>query len=359
MPIYSNISTATYRYYKTGDKNRKVGGKYRRNSPYVCRMSRSTAPEPGMPNYLTPTSTYLYTTTIDQAVINRLYGKLREKLIGNRGELLTSTVEWKTSLDMISGRVRTIHGAYLAVRRFQFKKAARILSIKAPARYKNLTKAKAQKEKLSPTSIWLEYWMGWAPLCGDIAHAVKTITSVPEYSKKHFSVGVLANIKDGRTYAGDPKDPSAYATYIRLDYTKKTRYSAFGDVMVINHNYDIANKLGFTNPALTAWQLVPFSFIVDWFANVGTVLGSLTDFEGLSFSNTGTAYKIECTASQRGYEWRNGARRRVNQTGFSVLQARTPGDLPTPRLEVKMLDKLSLTRAATSVSLLKEIFLRK
>lgn len=37
-----------------------------------------------------------------------------------------------------------------------------------------------------------------------------------------------------------------------------------------------ANIYGFNNLAETAWELVPFSFIVDWFANVGKTIGSWT-----------------------------------------------------------------------------------
>lgn len=140
------------------------------------------------------------------------------------------------------------------------------------------------------------------------------------------------------------------------------KLSAYGDVIVTNHNYHLANKLGFTNPVLTAWQMVPASFIADWFVNVGQVLASLTDFEGLTFINTGTAQRVEITASARGVTWdgwSSGSTVLVRQDGTATLLNRNPGNFPRPRLEARMLDKLSLTRAATSIGLLVEIFLRK
>jgi hypothetical protein len=54
---------------------------------------------------------------------------------------------------------------------------------------------------------------------------------------------------------------------------------------VNNPNTLLMNQMGFINPASIAWEAVPFSFVVDWFANVGQVLNSATDFVGLSMKN--------------------------------------------------------------------------
>lgn len=55
------------------------------------------------------------------------------------------------------------------------------------------------------------------------------------------------------------------------------------DVRVTNPNLLLASRLGLTNPASIAWELVPFSFVVDWFGTVGEFLASWTDFDGLEF----------------------------------------------------------------------------
>lgn len=41
------------------------------------------------------------------------------------------------------------------------------------------------------------------------------------------------------------------------------------------------SRLGFLNPAALAWELVPYSFVVDWFINVGEVLQNLDAFVGV------------------------------------------------------------------------------
>jgi hypothetical protein len=43
------------------------------------------------------------------------------------------------------------------------------------------------------------------------------------------------------------------------------------------------NSLGLTNPIAVAWELVPFSFAVDWFLPVGNTLSALTAGQGLTW----------------------------------------------------------------------------
>lgn len=364
MPIYRDFTSNAFQEWKSGPVHAKVNGRYPpATSPYQHHKRRVTPPLAGTPWYLSSTMPEM-SYTIPTSVNNRLYSKLQEELMGKTGELMTSTVEWKTSLDMITGRARTIYGAYLAVRRFQFKKAAQLLNIATPSKFKNLSRKAARKKGLSPTGIWLEYWMGWAPLMGDIGLAIETISEWSPVPKRHFSVGVVHEDRKVKKIQSSPvyTYPGYRWTNIELSFMYNCKLSAYGDVEVINHNLHLANKMGFTNPVLTFWQLIPFSFIAEWLVNVGQVLGSFTDFVGLVFTNTGTAQRIGVTATARGVTWdgwSSGSVVPVNQDGIADLVDRRPGSLPSPRLEARILDRLSLTRAATSISLLVEIFLRK
>lgn len=295
--------------------------------------------------------------------LNRLYEKIKEAVTGPKGELLTSAVEWKSSLGMVTSRITQISAAYSAVKKLQFSKASAILRLSPSVNRKIERQLRNKKIEFSPTSAWLEYWMGWAPLCGDITHALNTITGVPKQSN-HFSVGVRLKRPQEVIAIGDEYD--------RIKWVTETigKLSAYGNFHVTNHNMAVANQLGLLNPALVAWQIVPFSFIVDWFANIGNVVGSLTDFVGIEMRDTGYAKNVTVTST--------GTRRtsiydNMNSTyyvtvykvshgkaeGFGRVKRRSPGPIQAPRLEIKMLDKLSLTRALTSISLLTEIFLKK
>lgn len=64
------------------------------------------------------------------------------------------------------------------------------------------------------------------------------------------------------------------------------------------------SQVGLTNPALIAWELTPWSFVIDWFLPVGNYISSLDATLGLTFlggSRTVFTREIcECTASYSG-----------------------------------------------------------
>ena len=54
-----------------------------------------------------------------------------------------------------------------------------------------------------------------------------------------------------------------------------------------------ASQIGLTNPALLAWDVLPFSFVVDWFLPLGGYLSSLDSMLGIQFKHTVVATKYE------------------------------------------------------------------
>lgn len=52
-------------------------------------------------------------------------------------------------------------------------------------------------------------------------------------------------------------------------------------VSVRNHNLASLQQWGVLNPATVAWDLVPFSFVANWFLPIGTWLSSFSDFAGI------------------------------------------------------------------------------
>jgi hypothetical protein len=53
--------------------------------------------------------------------------------------------------------------------------------------------------------------------------------------------------------------------------------------------------LGLTSPVALAWELVPFSFVVDWFLPIGPMLGAFSAFQGLTFVRGYKTYYTERT----------------------------------------------------------------
>lgn len=66
-------------------------------------------------------------------------------------------------------------------------------------------------------------------------------------------------------------------------------------VKVTNHDLWLANQLGLVNPLQFVNEAIPFSFVVDWASNWSSVINSLTDFVGLSLTQSSTSSKIALT----------------------------------------------------------------
>jgi hypothetical protein len=124
------------------------------------------------------------------------------------------------------------------------------------------------------SSRWLEYVYGVSPLMQDmdgVMKELKTRTERPIFQR-------LTESRKDKVEAYYPNEISQITTtkVVSISETFVNRVSA---VAYIKFRNDILNSAlgayGFTNPASVAWELTPFSFIIDWWVNVGEVLGSL------------------------------------------------------------------------------------
>lgn len=292
--------------------------------------------------------------SIPTSAFNKLNARIVDSVTGPKAELLTAAVEWRTSLDMITQRARQLGHAYLALRRLEFGRVASLLSMSP--RDAAIARKRASR-KTSASEMWLEYWMGWAPTWGDIANALSAL-------ERDFPAQKL---KASTRFTKEPYYDKFVAGNERLTTVGdcEGRISAYGSVKITNYNLLLASQLGLTNPVLTGFQLIPFSFILNWFVNAEQMLGALNPHAGVSVSTAGYGYAVRSTVRAEGQVWLwdpyLGTKIKlitVNEVQNGRYVGRVPGSIPTPQLQVKF-DTPSLTRAATSISLLVEIFLRK
>lgn len=117
---------------------------------------------------------------------------------------------------------------------------------------------------------WLEAHFFWGPTANDIHSALNTLTQTDFGMKK---VTANANDSSQRKFNNAGTDHAySYRTTVKLGLTFR----------ISNESTFLANQVGLLNPLSVAWDLVPYSFVVDWFTNVGTVLSSMTGFVGIT-----------------------------------------------------------------------------
>lgn len=231
------------------------------------------------------------------AALNVSYAKLVDR-IGSSSELGTTLAEFRQSASMIQNRATQLWSAARKIRSFRFSEAARIL--------RQSTVPKGASTKKSFANNWLEFSFGWSPLIQDI----------------YASVDVLQSRQPKFRISGKGLDHGSYNYFYRYEFpgvpewTVENRTSGEWLITVrqgctlgvSNPNLYLANQLGLVNPLTIGWELVPFSFVVDWFIPVGQFLSQGTDFLGLTVSRPWRMHHALVSGYDYSYNYYNGTR---------------------------------------------------
>lgn len=194
------------------------------------------------------------------------------------------------------------------------------------------------------SDLWLELHFGWVPLLQDISTLAR-IQLDPSKVVRSAKVSCVSEVSWSETGGSVVKGPVRKGSMT-------IRHTIGAKVSVRNQDLFNAEQAGLLNPLAVAWELVPFSFVVDWFTSMGSVIASLSDFAGLELSDVYHTQHRVSTASERFPE---PLPPHFTEWG-EHLAVRTIRNLsvPGPQLVLKTPPEVfkSLTRAATAVSLL-------
>nr|AAC06249.1 A-protein [Enterobacteria phage M11] len=180
--------------------------------------------------------------------------------------------EGRETLKYFALLLRRLHKAVRAVRHGDLRGLRRILDSYHKGHWKPATAG----------NLWLEFRYGLVPLFHDIKDVMNDWTRINDKIQKYrrFSVGHGEDFKlsiDG-LYPG--------LTHFRLSgeitvqrrhrwgivYANREGYATFdnGSIRPVSDWKELANA--FINPGEVAWELTPYSFVVDWFINVGDII---------------------------------------------------------------------------------------
>lgn len=256
--------------------------------------------------------------------------------------------EGRQTTRMIADAARKLGTAYSAFRKGNFKKAAKTLGIDKPSK--------------SAANHWLEYSYGWKPLLSDVVGAAETAAQHLELGGRPPRFGVSAG------HSGGTRTTSTQGNFGSLDYVTYTQnrshtweYRARAGLLleVTYSESALAAQLGFglTDPLLTAWELVPFSFVFDWFIDVGGWLESMSALQGFQVLNGFESFSQNCTT------WTTLSDLKINglpshaEQGMSIFKSeqrqynRDPWYGALPPVQIHVADALNARRIVTSASL--------
>lgn len=196
------------------------------------------------------------------------------------------------------------------------------------------------------SSAYLSYRYGWRPLISDIKSVSRILSDGNEKVSRHrgrgFDTSVSTITSSGHTAAF--VCGARFKWDVRDEIQVKLRGSVIADISVPEIQL---------NPLQTGWELIPFSFVIDWFLNVGRTISALAVASRSVSYVASKGYLIQCKRSvkysyyDKDLNWRSGTFEAEGQS-VATLTKREPCRIPIiPRLDVrvdapKVLDLIAL-----------------
>lgn len=233
--------------------------------------------------------------TVSQESIDKAVSKFYADVSDIKFNFAVFAIELAKTRDMVASRAWQIGRSYKLLRQGKIKQAiAQFTTLK-----QNKVPIKGDKPLKGKdlADAWLELRYGWSPLMYEIQGAIELL-------EEKILGGKLAH-----SYSRTTKVSCTDKSTGRVSGIDFSHNATINDHVTIsclikpeNPSRIILGQLGFDNPALIAYELMPYSFVVDWFYNIGDYLQSQTALAGLSvdyFSITKTRYiQDEITLTQ-------------------------------------------------------------
>jgi hypothetical protein len=265
-----------------------------------------------------------------------LDGRLRSKIKSSNLNLAQSLAEYRQTSKMFASLAMDVVNAFRAVR------SGRVIG----SAVKQLSGRGKSPTSKAVANRWLEYQYGLKPALSDLygsaeALAKKIRTGFPQYVSTHGRDGAYFEQDTTRNFDGAP----FLQTYV---VTQERQLRAKARYVIKDAALKQLSEIGITNPALLAWELVPYSFVIDWLIPVGDFLGSLDALVGVedlkvlrSYKDVVT-YKYFCPWGANTYVVTGIVRDAVSSSGLSL-----------PSLRYK--PSTSFTAVANGVALLRQL----
>jgi hypothetical protein len=219
--------------------------------------------------------------------LNRARSKFITSMKENRQSSIGASLgEFDKTLRMIGDRAKQLLSFTRRLKRGNFRGAAAALGIVKPP-FQGGWRPRAKEFG----GAFLEYHFGWTPLLGDIHDGMRLISSpLPSDGRARGKGRAFAEQGLTKTYDSGGSLP----TRKYLSGTFVSFCEIRGDTELVNPNLDLLESLGIANPVSVAWELVPFSFLVDHVVGIGDFLSSFSDELGWRCFNIGVSQLSSC-----------------------------------------------------------------
>lgn len=193
---------------------------------------------------------------------------------------------------LLASSIKRVASCITSLKRGNLGSAGRALGVvPSPKKVVRYKKSWVDNQSSAVANGWLELQYGWKPLLTDIYGAAeliaqKQIREVRNRVRKSASV----TIEDrGRN---DGASVSMLPFYYDIKRKVSVKYTVYYSSPSVSTSL---SQVGISNPALIAWELTPYSFVLDWFIPIGDYISSLDATLGLTFEKGCVTYFSETT----------------------------------------------------------------
>lgn len=250
------------------------------------------------------------------------------------------------------------------LRKGDFAGAAKAVGVEPRKRARSrFNKAFARRQGEAVSRGWLELQYGWKPLLNDIYGSADTLArrnSQTSYVTRRVSE---TRTIDSSSFSSVTSGKSLRTT-LDIKGTCKLTVKFSVTYRTPDPTQSLPAQLGLTNPLLIAWELMPFSFVVDWFLPLGQAISNLDATRGAEFYCGHKTVFLEAKGS--GVRSVSGVDQYNDHYSVHLVSSnaivsceRTPlGAFPTPSLP-RFKNPVSFLHAANGLALLTQLFRKR
>lgn len=195
-------------------------------------------------------------------------------------------------------------------------------------------------------NAWLTFHFGVEPLVRDIHLLLQYFEKPPKPTVVRAKAQRKVKVTDTVNYGG----VSPLLRNMTTTYGVKLQAS----VIRINDGLATMSDFGLVNPLSIAWEIVPFSFVVDWFYPIGPYIASISDLLGYDVQHPQQVWRSRNQLTEKIVPDRNWPTQYWGQTGvyeaFRMQRSLTPVTMKLQRISIP--EKVSAVRGFTAISLL-------
>lgn len=205
-------------------------------------------------------------------VQNQLLSKIRDQDI----DLGVALGEARETASFITNAMVKTAKSYKALRRGNVSLALRILTGSKNDSWRDIPGV--------ASNTWLAYTYGLRPLLQDVYGALEAL------DKRNKPLVPIYTVRSGTR-----QDVMTEVWFAKPKYYRRASgtitVSGCIEFSVNNPLLKILDSVGLVNPLSIAWELVPFSFVVDWFLPVGQVIQNVVPPQGVDFQSGWVSFK--------------------------------------------------------------------